>query len=234
MNLSLFGGSGFGLDGNQILHTKPDNKPYQKNEEAKQFVQTALKRARPFASDAEILRFAVDQVSVDGLFVELGTFMGRTANFLAALNPGKKIYTFDSYLGFPKDWDRGDLFVASGAAAWPKDLPLPSFLLNVEVKQGWFADTLPQFVDLQDEPIAFLHVDCDTYESTAEALRILGSKIVEGTVLLFDEFYNYPNFRNHEYKAFSEFLDTHSLKAEYLAYNANHEQVALRIHRPIA
>ena len=127
--LSLFGGSGYGLDGNQVLHTNPDNICYQTSVDAIQFVKTTLKSAVPFLSDAEIFRYASDQVVIDGLFVELGTYKGRTANFLAALNPRKTIYTFDSYLGLPESWDRGNLLVPGNLFAWPKGEALPAFLL---------------------------------------------------------------------------------------------------------
>jgi hypothetical protein len=229
LDLSLFGGSGFGLHGNQILHTHSDNRHFSSNPGSVQFVEEEMKGAMPFASDADIFRFSSDQVSVDGLFVELGTHRGRTANFLAALNPKKTIYTFDSYLGLPTAWDRGDLLIDGSLFAWPNGEPLPTFLLNVELKKGWFIDTLPKFMELQDEPIAFLHVDSDVYESAAQGLDILGPKMVDGTVILFDEFYNYPNFRNQEYKAFQEFLTKYAFRAEYLAYNVFHEQVAVRI-----
>jgi hypothetical protein len=102
-------------------------------------------------------------------------------------------------------------------------------LLNVELRQGWFSETLPKFLELHDEPIAFLHIDCDIYESAAPGLDLLGPKMVDKTIILFDEFYNYPNFRNHELKAFEEFLEKYAFQAEYIAYNAFHEQVAVRI-----
>lgn len=227
--LSLFGGPAYGLDGNQVLHTNPDNRLYQDRVDATQFVETTLKNALPLESDAEILRYASDQITVDGFLIELGTGKGSTTNFLAALNPRKTIYTFDSFLGLPTNWDRGDVLVPGNLFAWPKGKALPTFLLNVELKKGWFAETLPKFVDLHDEPIAFLHIDCDIYESTAQGLDILGPKMVDGTVILFDEFYNYPNYRNHEYKAFLEFLEKYAFEAKYLAYNSFHEQVAVRI-----
>jgi len=230
--LSLFGGSGFGLNGNQVLHTHPDNRPYQTNTDATHFVKSFLQRAIPLQSDAAILRYASDQVAVDGLFVELGTYKGRTTNFLAALNPHKTIYTFDSYQGFPTSWDRGDLLLPANVPVWPEKEPLPSFLLNVELKKGWFADTLPQFIALQDEPIAFLHVDCDVYQSTAQGLDILSSLIVDRTILLFDEYYNYPTFQDHEHKALQEFLEKHRFEVDYIAYNVNHEQVAVRVLKP--
>jgi hypothetical protein len=48
-------------------------------------------------------------------------------------------------------------------------------------------------------------------------------------VIVFDELYNYPNYAQHEWKAFQEFLHRTGYECEYLAYNVNHEQVAVRI-----
>lgn len=221
------------LDGNQILHTRSNNKPYQRSAEMVHFVETTLNGAVPLESDAAVLRYASDRVTVDGVFVELGTGLGRTTNFIAALNPKKTIYTFDSYLGHPAEWDKGDRVLPKDFYAWPPGEKLPLLLLNVKLSKGWFVDTLPPFVVLEERPVAFLHVDCEIYESTAQALDILGPKIIEGTVILFDEFYNYQNYRNHEYKAFQEFLEKYSFDAEYLAYNPFHEQVAVRIHNKL-
>lgn len=217
--------------GNQVLHTKPNDKPYQRSAEFIDFVETEFQGAAVCESDAEVLRFASEQIRLDGVFIELGTGMGRTTNFLAALNPQKTIYTFDSYLGHPAEWDKGDRVLAKDFCAWPAGEKLPQLLNNVVLVQGWFADTLPVFVQTLKMPIAFLHVDCEIYESTTQALDFLGPQITDGTIILFDEFYNYPNFRNHEYKAFQEFLEKYSFEAEYLAYNALHEQVAVRVHR---
>lgn len=223
--------SGWTSEGNQILHNHPKNKPYQASSQSVQFVETKLKGAVPLESDAEILHYASNQVGLDGLFIELGTGKARTTNFLAALNPKKTIYTFDSYLGHPAEWDKGNVVMSKDYFAWPKDEKLPALFHNVQLIQGWFVDTLPSFVRSQTDSIAFLHVDCEIYESTAQALDILGPKMADGTVILFDEFYNYPNYKAHEYKAFYEFLEKYSFEPEYLAYNLFHEQVAVRIHR---
>jgi len=215
--------------GSQVLHTFPNNKSYQKSEAQVAFVEQEMQGAKALPSDAEVLRYASDQVTVDGTYVELGTGLARTTNFIAALNPHKTIYTFDSYLGHPAEWDKGDKVFPKDFFAWPAGKDLPRFLLNVQLMKGWFVDTLPNFLLLEDHPIAFLHIDCEIYESSAQGLDILGPKIVDGTIILFDEFYNYPNFRNHEYKAFQEFLKRYSFRAEYLAYNPEHEQVAVRV-----
>ena len=76
-----------------------------------------------------------------------------------------------------------------------------------------------------------LHVDCDLYSSCKTAFEVFGHRIVPGTIIVFDEFYNYPGSSLHEYKAFQEFLLKSDLKARYLAYNTQHEQVAVEIVR---
>jgi len=219
------------LLGAQILHSKIDDKPYQRSEQAISFCETYLKNAVRLDSDAEVLRYASDHVAVNGKYLELGVWKGRTVNFIAALNPHKKIYGFDSFTGLPEDWDKGDKIFPKGLFAWPSGQEMPLVLLNVEIIPGLFEDTLPLFVQhhLQNSKIAFVHIDCDIYSSTATALDTLGPYMVDGTVLVFDEMYNYPNYKNHEWKAFQEFLDKFSMEAEYLAFNPMHEQVAVKL-----
>jgi hypothetical protein len=53
--------------------------------------------------------------------------------------------------------------------------------------------------------------------------------IVPGTVIVFDEFFNYPEWRNGEYKAFVEFVAAKKIGFDWLAYNSRSEQVALQI-----
>lgn len=217
--------------GNQILHFKSHNKPYWENEQACFFVEKYLSNAIPVSSDAEVLKFGSDCVKVKGLFLELGVCTGKTINFIAALNPHQKTYGFDSFEGLPEDWIRDDRVIRAGTFAFKNPNLLPPVLHNVELIKGWFDDTLADFnnVHCSEEPIAFLHIDSDIYSSAATAFQILGDRIQSGTILVFDEFYNYPGYENHEFKAFQEFLSKSGLKARYLAYNIYHEQVAVQV-----
>jgi hypothetical protein len=52
---------------------------------------------------------------------------------------------------------------------------------------------------------------------------------MSGTVVVFDEYFNYPGWQRGEYLAFQEFCSRHSMRYEFLTYNARHEQVAVRI-----
>ena len=220
------------IKGHQILHFNSRDKAYWQNEEASLFVKEYLSEALPMESDAEVLKYGSDQVKIPGLFLELGVCTGKTINFLAALNPHQKLYGFDSFEGLPEDWIRGDILISAGTFGFKNPNILPPVLHNVVLIQGLFEDTLPDFVKAHEGPIAFLHFDSDLYSSAATAFRILKPKIVPGTILVFDELYNYPGSELHEFKALQEFLAETNLRVRYLAYNVNHEQVAVEILSP--
>ena len=138
--------------------------------------------------------------AIDGLFMEFGVAGGNTVTKIANANPGKKIYGFDSFKGLPEPWEfhpRG-LFV--------RDAP-PEVPDNVELVIGMFQDTLGSFLAAHQEPVAFVHIDCDLYSSTKFVLERLHSRFVEGTVIAFDEVYNLKKNLKHEARAFAEFLD---------------------------
>jgi hypothetical protein len=56
---------------------------------------------------------------------------------------------------------------------------------------------------------------------------LLADRCVAGTIILFDEYFNYPNWEVHEYKAFQEFVTKYAVKYRYLAFAR--QQVAVRI-----
>lgn len=219
-------------EGNQVFHFGGRNKLYKNNAKATAFVEQYLSKAAALDADADVLRYASDSVTIKGgFYLEMGVGTGRSVNFLAALNPTRKIYGFDSFEGLPTDWDKGDkIFKAGMFGLKRKDAKIP-LVKNALVYKGLFKEVLPKFKHqvLGENPIALLHIDSDTYQSAKDALTILGANIVPGTIIVFDEFYNYPNFEKHEWKAFQEFVQDNHLKTEYIAYNRNHEQVAVRI-----
>ena len=63
--------------------------------------------------------------------------------------------------------------------------------------------------------MAFLHVDCDLYSSASFVLTQLKDRIQPGTVIVFDEYFNYPGWRKHEHRAFVEFIDATGLSFRY-------------------
>ena len=61
-------------------------------------------------------------------------------------------------------------------------------------------------------PLAYLHIDCDLYAGAHDAFTLLSHKIVPGTIILFDEIVNYKLYREHEVKAFWEWLQVSGAK----------------------
>ena len=144
-------------EGNQILHFNPYNKPYWENAEAKAFKEEVLSGCSECTSDAEVLKKGSEAITIEGLFIELGVCTGKTINFIAALNPQKIIYGFDSFEGLPEDWKRDDVKIPKGTFAYKNPEQLPPVLHNVKLFKGWFDTSLKAFDQSIDpnEPVAF-------------------------------------------------------------------------------
>jgi hypothetical protein len=166
--------------------------------------------------------YSIASRTVDGLVLEFGVFQGTSLNRIAS-QVSSKVYGFDSFLGLPEDWILPGFY--KGYFASPT---LQKFPENVELVIGLFEDTLPGFVKAHPEPISLMHVDCDVYSSTKTIFRHLASQIVAGTIIMFDEYMNYPGWQNHEFKAFQEYITESGKIYEYISCSAQ-EQVSVRI-----
>lgn len=103
---------------------------------------------------------------------------------------------------------------------------------NVELHAGWFQDTVSNFFDTHatatGQPVAFLHADADLYSSTICFLEEICRRrlLVEGSVITFDEYANYPSWEQGEYKAWMEISTQYGLKWRYLCFHAPRSSVA--------
>ncbi len=187
------------------------------------FVHQHLAQVDSTESNLEVLTRGLKEVGTkQGLYLEFGVFSGRTINHIAE-QVDQAVYGFDSFEGLPERW-RDTL----GAGHFKVDA-LPQVRSNVTLVKGWFDKTLPEFLKNHAGEVAFLHVDCDLYSSTRTIFDFLGSRLKPGAVIVFDEYFNYPGWRDGEYKAFQELVERNGLKFEYLNYNRKGEQVCLRI-----
>lgn len=184
-----------------------------------------FKNIKKFENQQQIMLNCLDQSTIEGLNLEFGVYQAQTINVCSNYHKNKIFYGFDSFEGLPEDWRTGFLkghFNLGGN--------LPKVNSNVVLIKGLFSDTLRPFLESKQEKISFLHIDCDLYSSTKCILQEIKNYISKGTIILFDEFYNYPGWENCEYKAWEEFASLNKdIKFEYIGVNINHEQVALRI-----
>lgn len=167
-----------------------------------------------------VLTKGISRVEHTGLFCEFGVFKGHTLQTIGTLTT-EKIHGFDSFKGLPEFWTDG---YGEKAFELPKT---PEFSGNVAIHEGYFEDSLPQFLNDHQEDFAFVHVDCDLYSSTQTIFSLAQNRFKEGTVIVFDEYFNYPGWQHGEYKAFQEFIAASHLSYQYITYNAMQGQVAV-------
>ena len=187
------------------------------------YIQQHLMQVDSVESNLDVLTLGLKQVgNQGGLYLEFGVFSGNTINHIAG-QVDKPVYGFDSFEGLPERW-RDSL----GAGHF-KVNALPEVRSNVTLVKGWFDKTLPDYLKTHPGHVAFLHVDCDLYSSTRTIFDCLAPRIRPGTVIVFDEYFGYPGWREGEFKAFQELIAREGMKFEYLNYNRKGEQVCLKI-----
>lgn len=180
-------------------------------------------KCKKFQTKYELLSYALQHIAMDGIIAEFGVAKGNTLKHIIKIISDKDIYGFDSFEGLPEDWRTGFMqgaFSVDTVAEFPE---------HIHLQKGYFEDTLPNFVLANHENCAFLHIDCDLYSSTKTIFKYLGHRIVQGSIIVFDEYFNYPSWQEHEFKAFKEYIEYSKHTYEYLGYVNNNEQVCIRI-----
>lgn len=167
---------------------------------------------------------------MQGDYLEFGVWTGRSFaeayhEMPKAFEYGKlwnttnfpcRYFAFDSFEGLPeiKGADKGGPFKKGEYCCGQEKFLSYVKSQAVDLKDvicvaGWYNKTLnpetKQKNNLQRARI--IHIDCDLYESTRDALAFCTSLIQEGTVLIFDDWYNFRgNPQLGEQKAFYEWL----------------------------
>ena len=197
------------------------------------------------------LQHCCQEVAVDGLWLEFGVYRGRTITAIAN-NTTSIVYGFDSFEGLPEFWDHENpkgVFslggtIPVGAISGNNDdnpgmydssptITMKPWAKNIKLVKGLFEDTLPLFLEQYKEKAAFINIDSDLYSSAKIVLNNLRDRVVDGTILTFDELVDYPTFREHEIKAFAEFLLENNFSYDALYYQglASYSQACFRIRK---
>lgn len=211
-----------------LMNARSQNIEYQLQLAALQstvkYVQIHMKNTRGFKNKYELLAEALRQSRDEGLFFEFGVYKGETIRFIANIKNATRIHGFDSFEGLPEFWRDG--FNAGDLSLYGA---LPEVPQNVLLHKGWFNETLPLILKDSTEDVSFLHIDCDLYSSTRTIFELLGKRIKTGTIIAFDEYFNYPFWEEHEHRAFQEFVHEKGLNYQYIGFNKYCEQVAVKI-----
>jgi len=160
---------------------------------------------------------------VVGDYLEFGVYQGRT--FTDACDAARRygmtdmrFHAFDSFQGLPEPGvdDRGGGFTG-GQFSCARE-KFEAFLRRrkvdmsrVSIHEGMFDETLAEPGSLGREGIrqaAVVWIDCDLYASTVPVLRALSDVVVDGTVLIFDDWYCFNGRPDRgEQRACAEWLD---------------------------
>ncbi|HWX85652.1 MAG TPA: class I SAM-dependent methyltransferase [Xanthobacteraceae bacterium] len=187
------------------------------------YIESAMPDALGLESQRELIDYSLQAVGIEGHYLEFGVFTGGTIRYMARRIGRRTIHGFDSFEGLPEAWSGFNL----GGKAFDRKGRLPRVPDNVVLHRGYFDASLPKWLDEHPGSIAFMHLDCDLYSSTKTILKLTAPRLVPGTVILFDEYFNFPNWEQHEFKAFQEFVAEHRVKYTYLAFAR--QQAAVRI-----
>lgn len=168
-------------------------------------------------TDYAVLRQVLAEHRPEGWAVEFGVHSGYSLGIIAEHMP---VIGFDSFEGLPEMWREGfprGAFSTNGVP--PFTPPNQSMLVR-----GQFDQTLPEF---PFPALSLIHVDCDLYSSTKVALDAALIGIVEGTIIVFDEYHGYPGSENHEQKAWLELVDRHGI--EWTTLSTGEQELAVRV-----
>ena len=156
-------------------------------------------------------------------YIEFGVFSGSSINFFSKFLKQKEIYGFDSFEGLKEDWIGTS--VIKGTFDLNKKIPkLEKIVIPI---QGWIEQTLPNFLEEKRPQINFMHIDVDTYETSKLILNLTKSFLEKGSIIVFDELYNFPGWQMGEYKALIEVFKKDQFK--FISFAKNGQQAVIEI-----
>jgi hypothetical protein len=155
----------------------------------------------------DMLRLALDKAmplirqqrhnKAHGMVCEFGVGSGRSLRMIQEILPlDIHIHGFDTFTGLPHAWGDEPIGTYSTGGV------MPNIEGNVFIHNGLFGDTLAPFLeDIGDDAfLACANIDCDLYSSTLDILEAMHGRIVEGTILIFDEYICHPSWRQDEFR----------------------------------
>lgn len=164
-----------------------------------------------------------ENLNTDIDYFEFGVFQGKSFRWWMQeiSNTDAKFYGFDTFTGLPESWGpfkKGDL-------ANNNEIPNIDDVRH-KFYQGLFQQTLPDFLqNYQSKKRKVILMDADLYSATSYVLHTMSLFLKQGDIIFFDEF----NVPEHEFKAFSEWINIHYREYELIGAVNNYYQVAIKL-----
>ncbi len=179
------------------------------------YLEFGVFRGGSFVNAFKTLKWVYEERSAD-------LYHDHSADYRARVREvweGMRFFAFDSFAGLPHtrglDIHSND-FTGGKFSCSVEDFTenLRSHLCELDkivMVPGWFDDTCCDGT-LEKHSLrraAIVHIDCDLYESTKVVLKFISPLLVDGTVIIFDDWYSFRGDpRLGEQRAFAEWTET--------------------------
>ncbi len=192
------------------------------------------------------LELAGQEWGADGWdYYEFGLFRGFT--FLTAFETlrdlkldGVRLYGFDSFEGLPEveGVDKGSGQFFAGQFSCGREAVEASLRergmdwSRADLIEGFYSDVLTEELRGKHEfrPAAVVLLDCDLYSSTREALDWLDPYLVDGSIILFDDWLSYGGSdESGQPKAWAEFVAARAGYGSEELFSFAHNGLAVRL-----
>ena len=161
------------------------------------------------------IKLAEHVAMLPGHVVECGTWRGGMIAAIAeTLGPERHYVLCDSFQGLPPAqridgpdalaWQQNSRDNCRATADEARETMRFAGVTSYQVVEGWFHETLPR---LDAHPIALLRLDADWYESTLCCLENLWDRVVNGGIVVLDDYFVWDGCP----RAVHEFLSHRSL-----------------------
>ncbi len=164
-------------------------------------------------------------------YLEFGVHKGNSIKYWCKLNknPASRFYGFDSFEGFPIEWDKffGSMkkehFDVGGQTPLTDDG-------RCRFVKGWFQHTLDGFLaDFQPQGQLVVNIDSDLYESALYVLTRMDAWLKPGTIVFLDDFSSVRN----DFAALQDYCRAYMRSYEALGSGGPYlNRVAVRITPP--
>jgi O-methyltransferase len=181
---------------------------------------------RNYAKRFQLYEYLVEELKLGHEafdYFEFGVYGGSSFQWWLKVcsHPESRFFGFDTFEGLPENW--GTFKKGAMSAQIPDYNDTRALFFK-----GLFQDSLPGFLsstDLNTGKRKVFHLDADLFSSTLFTLTSIAPYLNKGDILLFDEF----NVPNHEFFAFSMFVESYYIKTKLIGAVNNYLQVAFII-----
>jgi O-methyltransferase len=156
-------------------------------------------------------------------YLEFGVAQGTSMRWMIKQNkhPDSRFHGFDTFTGLPEDFGSLKKGTFNNNEAFPQvDDQRVSFY------KGLFQETLPAFnAGFTNHQRNVLMMDADLYSATFYVLSSFAQFLKKGDIIFFDQF----AVPTHEFRAFSEFVESYYVNLELIGAANNYYFVAFRV-----